>query len=525
MESLTRPELTSGKNLSFWVASHSPIICDTLGSDLDTDVVIVGGGISGLTTAYCLASSGKKVVVVEDGYIGSGESGRTTAHITYALDDRYYHLEKVFGEDGAKKAAESHKYAIDFIEEIIQKEDISCNFLRINGYLFLNPTDSEDSLDKEYLATRRAGLPTDLMDEVPQMKGEPSRSICFPSQAQFHIMCYLDGLVKAIKKLGGQIFTNTKAEKITKDGIETKDFKISAKDIVVATNTPVNDWMKIHTKQAAYRSYVIAAAIPKNKLTAALWWDTGNMRSQWVSEPYHYVRLVNYNDQYDLLISGGEDHKTGQADNEHIHEASRYSRLEAWTREYFPDVTDILYRWSGQVMEPADSLAFIGKNPGDDNIYIITGDSGNGMTHGTLGGIIITDLINGKENRWADLYSPSRSVLHTFGDYAKELGNAVAQFGDYLSGGDIKNIADLVSGQGAIYSKGINKYAVYRDDKGDLSAHSAICPHLGCIVRWNNDEKTFDCPCHGSRFTTSGVVVNGPAVKGLTPIDVTSIQN
>jgi len=230
--------------------------------------------------------------------------------------------------------------------------------------------------------------------------------------------------------------------------------------------------------------------------------------------------VENFDENYDLLISGGEDHKTGQAEHENIAEAERYEKLEEWTRTYFPALEDIAYRWSGQVMEPVDSLGFMGKNPGDENVYIITGDSGNGMTHATIGAAIITDAILGIKNKWEDLYSPSRITLKTTLDFAKEAVNMASQYLDWISSSDLKNTADVPAGEGGVITKGLKKIAVYRDYDESLKAFSAVCPHLGCIVHWNNDEKSFDCPCHGSRFASDGTVTNGPAQTNLKPIDV-----
>src|SRR5688572_3386539 len=408
MNSIPKDQITSGEHLSYWLDSVQPLSFNSLTTDMETDVLIIGGGIAGLTTAYCLVSSGKRVVVVEDGLIGSGESGRTTAHLTYALDDRYFTLEKLFGQEKTKLAAQSHVAAVDWIEETIRKEHFNCDFKRVDGYLFLHPTDKAETLEKELEATRRADLPTELLHVIPGIAGENGHCIHFPRQGQFHIMKYLNGLAHSIVEKGGKIFTRTRATHIGEKGATAGGYNIKASHIVVATNTPVNNIVTMHTKQFPYRTYVIAATIPKNVVIPALWWDTGNQESKWITAPYHYVRLQTYNDVFDLLIAGGEDHKTGQADKEEIPEEERYEKLIEWTTKRFPQIKDIVYRWSGQVMEPLDSLAFIGKNPGNDNVYIITGDSGNGMTHGTLGGIIISDMINEKENAWSAIYNPDR---------------------------------------------------------------------------------------------------------------------
>lgn len=513
--------ITSGDNLSFWFASViKPLAFEKLSSNVETDILVVGGGISGLTTAYCLAKEGLKVILVEDGFIGSGETGRTTAHLTCALDDRYFKLEKTFDQFTAKLAAQSHTAAIEWIANTVQQNNIDCHFKRVDGYLFLHPSDSSETLLEEYNATQRAGLLTEMLNNIPFISARhDKRCIKFPNQAQFHILLYMKGLADAFLNSGGKIYTQTKAENISKEGATANGYKIKANHIVVATNTPVNDWVTMHTKQWPYRTYVIAAKIPKGKLPYSLWWDTGDQNSQWISKPYHYVRLEEFNAQYDMLISGGEDHRTGQADNENIKEEDRYSNLEEWTRKYFPAIGEIVFKWSGQVMEPIDSLAYIGRNPGDDNIYIITGHSGNGMTHGTLGGLIINDIITGKENPCIKMYSPSRITLKTTGDYLHEVGNMVAQYADWFTPEDIKQADELKPGQGAISSSGIKKIAVYRDEENNLHAFTAVCPHLGAILQWNANEKSFDCPMHGSRFTIEGKVINGPASSDLEKIN------
>jgi len=512
---------TSGIHQSFWTASVESLSFEKLNSKRTTDILIIGGGIAGLTTAYCLAKSGKKVMLVEDGFLGSGESGRTTAHITYALDDRYYDIERYFGLDKAKLVAESHKEAIDFIEKIIDEENIECSFKRVQGHLFLDPTDKEENLDEEFEATQRLGLPTEMLYDIPDFIGEyREKSILFPNQGQFHIMKYLKGLADAILKYGGEIYTESRASNISNNGASVNGFKVKANHIVVATNTPVNDVLTMHTKQWAYRTYVIAVKVPKGRLPYAMWWDTGNQDSKWVAKPYHYVRLEPFDDENDLLISGGEDHKTGQADEENLPEEHRYASLLSWTKKHFPYFTEIVYKWSGQVMEPVDCLAFLGKNPGDDNIYIITGDSGNGMTHCTIGGILISDLINGKENPWKDIYDPSRMTFKVAGDFVAEVGNMAYKMAKDWVSADIDKPSELKPGEGAIISKGLKKIALYRDEDGTLHSCSAVCPHLGGVLQWNNDEKSFDCPLHGSRFTTDGTVINGPAISDLAKVNV-----
>jgi Rieske Fe-S protein len=252
-------------------------------------------------------------------------------------------------------------------------------------------------------------------------------------------------------------------------------------------------------------TYVIGARVPRGSVPAVLSWDTG--------DPYHYVRVASYGGD-DILIVGGEDHKSGQADDA----SERHARLEAWTRERFPMVKDLPFRWGGQVMETVDYLSFTGRNPLDsDNVYVHTGDSGMGLTHGTIAGMLLCDLILGRTNAWAELYDPSRKTVGAAREYAAENLNVVRQYTDWLTPGEVHSVDQIAAEGGAVMRRGLQKVAVYRDAHGVVHERSAVCPHLGCIVHWNRAEKTWDCPCHGSRFDCKGQVINGPANKNLAP--------
>jgi glycine/D-amino acid oxidase-like deaminating enzyme len=410
---------SSGYTESSWFSNiRRQLKFNKLNQNISVDVAIVGGGIAGITTAYLLSKSGKTVAVLDDGYIGSGETGRTTAHITHALDDRYYNIENKHGSSGAKLAAESHTAAIDFIDRFVREEEIDCAFERLDGFLFLDTSDKKSSLEKELRALKNAGISSaKMVNESPLESADISPCICFPNQAQFQPMQYLTGIVNAMSAKGVQIFTQTHAQEINmvnNEGIIKTDngYNVTAQNIVLATNAPIVDKVsKIYDKQVAYRTYVIAVKIQKNTIPLALYWDTGNQISKDNVKPYHYVRIQKTEDKdSDLLIVGGEDHKTGIANEKKDYEA-KFKRLELWMRKIFSVQGPIMCAWSGQVMEPMDGMAFIGPNPGEDkNIYIATGDSGNGMTHGTIAGIVLCDLIQGKENRWANLYSPNRKM-------------------------------------------------------------------------------------------------------------------
>lgn len=512
-------DVTAGTHSSYWVDSlEKPISFSPLKQNEDTQIVIIGGGIAGISIAYRLTQLNKKVILVEDGFIGSGETGRTTAHLVNALDDRYYNLEKLFSEEEAKLIAQSHTQGIDFIEKTIAKENIVCDFSRVNGYLFLHPSDKKDSLEKEYAACKRAGLDVAMQSEIPGMQDGKIKTLVFKNQAQFHPLKYLKGLCKAIIDRGGKIYTETHANEIDARGIVTDEgFKISAKHIIVATNSPVNNKYVMHLKQYAYRTYAIGVLIKKNSLPRALWWDTGDFNSNENIPPYHYVRTQNYNEQYDLLICGGEDHATGLASADVIPEENRYAMLEDWCSKNFTS-GEVKFRWSGQVLEPMDSLAYIGRNPLDkDNVYIVTGDSGNGMTHGTIAGILIADLITQKENAWEKIYSPSRFKIIKAGNvFFKEIiGGFKAYLKDKPKDADEVKLSEIKSGEGKIIELDGKKYGAYADEENKLHLVNAECTHLKCIVKWNNDEKSWDCPCHGSRFTHEGKVLNGPANTDL----------
>jgi len=500
----------AGRTTSIWMSTADLPARPTLDADLETDVCVVGAGIAGLTTAYLLTREGRRVVVIDDGLIAGGESSRTTAHLTSALDDRYYRLERLHGEDGARLARESHAAAVDTIERVSREERIECDFLRVDGYLFDPPDMKHSNLDRELDAARRAGLTVEKVARAPIPGFDSGPALRFANQAQFHPTKYYQGLVRAIEAKGGRIFGGVHAAEF-KGGSPTTVATVSgrairAQSLVVATNSPVNDRLVIHTKQAPYRTYVIAARVPAGSITRALFWDT--------LDPYHYVRLQPLDAASDSLIVGGEDHRTGQEDDAE----KRYAHLEEWTRARFPSAGPVDHRWSGQVLEPVDGLAFIGRNPMDDeHVYIATGDSGNGMTHGTIAGMLLTDLIVGRANRWADLYDPSRKSLRAAKDYVRENVESQVGFAGWVTPGEVDSVDKIAPGEGAIVRHGLKKVAASRDAAGTLTQCSAVCTHLGCIVEWNTSEKTWDCPCHGSRFAPDGHVVNGPARDALKP--------
>ena len=505
----------SGQSISIWMSQDIPAMPPLVVGG-HADVCIVGAGIAGLTTAYCLMKEGKSIILLDAGQPGGGMTQRTTAHLSNAIDDRYVEIERLHGRPGAQLTAQSHTAAIDWIDKIRLEERIECDFMRLDGYLFAPTDDARDLIEDEWQAARRAGVDgVERLDRLPGKMFRTGPCLQFPRQAQFHPVKYVSGLLKAIQAGGGRVFSDahvTTVESGKQIKLETSQGSVVTADaVVIATNTPINNMVTIHTKQAAYISYVIGAVVPVGSIEPALLWDT--------LDPYHYVRIHRQSlpegGEQTILIVGGEDHKAGQADDAEV----RYARLEAWARERFPLMQTVDFQWSGQVMESVDGLAYIGRNPGDpENVYIATGDSGMGMTHGTIAGLLITDLIMGRESAWTSLYDPSRQPIRAAGEFMRENLNVAAQYTDWMTGGDVDSAEKIPNEQGAVLRDGLTKIAAYRDAQGILHTCSAVCPHLSCIVAWNHSEKTWDCPCHGSRFDKLGKVLNGPAISDLSPL-------
>ncbi|MEA3188057.1 MAG: hypothetical protein QOD99_1887 [Chthoniobacter sp.] len=517
---MNTPEEHREKLRSVWQSTQEPPALSPLTADISTDVCVVGAGIAGLSVAYELAKAGRSVVVLDDDRIGSGMTGRTTAHLVNALDDRYFEIERMLGADMARLAVESHTAAIARVAAIVAAEESDCDFEMLDGFLFNPPGESQEVLDREFEAAQRAGIAIERVERAPIPDFDTGPALRFLNQAQFHPTKYLASLAAAIERAKGRVFTGTHATHITGGEtarIETKSgATVTAGSVVVATNTPINDRYLIHTKQGPYTTYVIALRVPGGSIARALFWDTAQeagMQDQHGPIPYHYVRTQKVGEHM-VLIVGGEDHKTGQNED---YEAP-FRSLESWTRARFPMAGELEYRWSGQVMEPIDGMGFIGRNPMDEkNVYVVSGDSGNGMTHGVIAGMLISDLILGRENPWTALYDPGRVSLKATPDFLHENLNVAAQFRDYVTGGDLAGEHQIAPGCGAVLRKGASKVAAFRDDAGALHEFSAVCPHLKCIVHWNGAERTWDCPCHGSRFDALGTVLTGPANTNLAP--------
>lgn len=500
-------------NAPAWQLTAPLPACAPLDRDERADVCVVGAGITGLNVAYTLALDGRRVLVIDDGEIGGGETSRTTAHLSTALDRSYVEIERVHGTDGARLAAESHAAAILRIASIARAEGIECGFEPLEGYLFGSSPESASTLERERAAAQRAGVRVAFAQRAPLHNFDTGAALCYADQAQIDPRAYVAGLACAAQRRGVRFATSTHVQAVhggTCARVETTRGPIVTCDaVVVATNVPINDRLAVVTKLAAYTTYVIAARVPPAAVSRALFWDD--------AQPYHYVRFGGGDDP--LLIVGGEDHRSGQDE----FQLERFLRLEAWARKLVPDLGPVQRRWSGQCMESVDGLAYIGRNPGPyDNVFIATGDCGQGINHGTIAGVLLADLVAGRANAWSSLYDPGRASLRSTVRYVRENARTALQYGRWLGHGDAHDASELECGHGTVVRRGWSMVAVWRDESGDLHERSAVCPHLGGVVHWNVAARTWDCPCHGARFSATGQVISGPANSDLRELDTTN---
>ena len=479
---------------------------------LTADTVIVGSGIAGLSAAYELAAAGQKVIVVDRGAIGGGMTSRTTAHLAPICDDTLSSLIDLRGERMARLFQQSQEAAIDRIEATVDELGVDCAFRRLDGFLFpevgMKRDEAKKQLDKEFEAARKAGAAVEHAKGVPLVGFKTAPALRYPRQATFHPLKYLQALARAIGDNGGRLFANSAVVRLdaTSRGVEvhTQDgARIAAVHGIVATNSPINKRVELHSKMAPYRTYAMAFAIERDALPDALYWD--------MADPYHYVRLHPGSSASDYLIAGGEDHKSGEADDG----AERFDKLEAWIRKLVPALGNEVHRWSGQVMTTLDHCGYIGRDPDDNGMFVATGDSGQGITHGVLAGLLIKNLILSGSSPWEAVYDPSRKTAKAIGTYVSENVTAVKNFAEYLLPGELDTVEALKPGEGGILRDGLKRLAACRDRDGTLHVRSGVCTHLGCHVNWNSTEQCWDCPCHGSQFAPDGAVLNGPALSPL----------
>ncbi|HVT42991.1 MAG TPA: FAD-dependent oxidoreductase [Thermoanaerobaculia bacterium] len=493
---------------SIWIDTAPATEYPALDGDTETDVAIVGAGITGITAAYLLGKEGRHVVLLDKGRIAMAETGHTTAHIVDAADADYRELVKTHGEQNVRLDSEAVRSAVVRIRAFVDELRIDCDFRPVDGYLFTENPDHLDHLKKQLEHLAAAGVEVEWVDDVP-LPFSTAGALRYRNQHSFHVRRYLLPLAEAAAALGVRIVENTLAtavENAESDGwcrLTTDRGVIRARHVILASHVPINDRSALWAKMHATRTYVVATPIEPGRAPDALFWDT--------EDPYHYVRLFETDGRL-FLIVGGEDRDVGKEGNDE----ERYGALETWCRERFGS-TEFPWRWSGQINEPADSIPLIGESSHGTNVWMATGYSGTGMTYGTLGAMILADLVLGRTNRFSELYAPGRirmaSMLETIATKAAEMPKRLF---DKVTGADVETttVEEIAEGDGAIVSAGEQKYGVARVD-GALQSVDPTCTHMGCTVAWNGAEKSWDCPCHGSRFDLEGKVINGPATTPL----------
>jgi len=500
---------SEGKVESLWTETSPAPHFGVLSGDKTVDVAIIGAGMTGLTAAHELKKHGLSVAVLEKFRVATGESSHTTAHLTECLDLAYTDLISRFGVEKARLVVESKRKALKRIEDNILEHQIDCSYTHLPGYLYSETLADRDKLYQEVEAAQFLGVTAHITDEIPLPFPSPI-GIRFENQAQFHPRDYLIGLAQKIAGEDCKIFEQTRVIGVVEGDpclVYTDRGVVHSKHVIVAANVPVINKFFLHTKLAAYRSYAIAARVKELDGVNGLFWDT--------NDPYHFIR-THRQGEVGYLIVGGEDHKTGQLE----HPAQCFEKLERFTHSRFT-VEEVAYRWSGQIIEPVDGLPFIGKNTWSEKVYVATGFSGNGMTFGTLAGMLLGDLITGKKNPWFEIYSATRikPIASAKQYFVENVDYPNCYVTGRLASAETDSMEDVRPGEGKIVNQAGRKLAVFKDARGELHILSPVCPHLGCHVGWNDAEKSWDCPCHGSRFDPYGQVLNGPAMSDLVVLE------
>ncbi len=480
--------------------------------DLDVDVLVVGAGLTGITTTYLLLQEGVRVALIDRATVASADSGHTTAHLTYVTDERLHHLASKFGADAARKFWEGGVVAIDTIERIVEETGNDAEFVRVPGYLHArigqmpHPREIE-ALKKDAELAQSFGFDATYADSLPysNMPG-----VQFAQQAKFHPRRYLKGLLTVIQQQGGLVFENTAFESVDAGDpmtVHANGREIRCKYLVIATHNPLMGKKGaltatlFQTKLALYTTYVLGARLPNGAVPEALYWDTG--------DPYEYLRIEQRED-HQYAIFGGEDVKTGQEDDpERV-----FDRLTRRLFEVLPQAK-VDRRWLGQVIETDDGMPFIGEN--EEREFIATGFSGNGYTLGTLSALMARDRFLGRDNPWSSLLAVGRSPFHGGAwRYVQENVDYPYHFvRDRLRRPKLDSPEQVGPGEGRIVSDQGKKVAAWRDESGKLTLLAPQCTHMRCLVKWNSADRTWDCPCHGSRFRPTGEVLAGPAEQPL----------
>ena len=503
----------------YWQTSVALPRFRTLERDLHVDVAVIGGGITGITAAYLLKKAGKDVALLERHRCLRGDTGHTTAHLTCVTDTRLSELVKSFGADHARATWDAGLAAIAQIDGIVRTEGIECGFAWVPGYLHApqRPPDSDGEQEAEMLRAEtnqiaELGFDARYLDRVPFMN---TPGIEIGGQARFNPTQYLAALLARVHGGGSHVFEDTSVDEIKADDsgrpltLPAGNHTITSDYVIVATHNPIIgragflSASLLQTKLALYTSYVVAGRIPSGAIPDALFWDT--------SDPYNYLRLAGAKD---VVIYGGSDHKTGQAEDTR----ACFARLEADLERLVPAVT-ITHRWSGQVIETNDGLPFIGEMA--PRQFAATGFSGNGMTFGTLSAMMATDAATGRSNPWRELFDIDRTKIRGgLWDYLTENKDYPYYIiRDRFAGAEGRSLRVLARGEGKLLDIDGERVAAYRSEDGAVTMKSPICTHMGCTVQWNSAERTWDCPCHGSRFSPKGEVLGGPAESPLADVE------
>lgn len=499
---------------SFWTDVPMPHF-PPLDRNVDADVVVIGAGMTGIVAAFLMKRSGRRVVLLERDRCAGGDTAHTTAHLTYVTDRRISNLVERLGEDHAGAVWDAGMAAIDQIEEIVKSESIDCEFARVPGFLhaaLANGAGEEDALRRDAELASALGFDAEFVRSVPVAHRAGVR---FANQAILHPHKFLSHLLRTIPGAGCMVCEHSEATP-QNDGerdairVSSNQHTVRARFLVLATDVPlmgVDSALHatlLQTKIAPYTSYAIGARLPKNIVPQAAFWDT--------SDPYYFLRNAHYAD-HDYAIFGGLDHKTGQAENQ----IERFGQLEKLLLQLVPEAI-VQQRWSGQVIESHDGLPLLGETAKGQ--FVATGFSGNGLTFGTVAANMACDLLAGRRNPWAELFDPKRSgLLRGSWNYLLEnLDYPYYLVRDRLRATAAESLDTLRPGQGQIRNVNGKRTAAYRGADGALTLLSPVCTHLGCIVRWNEVDSTWDCPCHGSRFRATGEVMAGPAESPLLPL-------
>lgn len=474
------------------------------------DVVIVGGGMTGIVTALLLQKSGKRCLVAEAHTLCFGTTGGTTAHLNTFFDTPYNTIQQDFGTNGARLAATAAKQALALVQENVQTYNIDCGHSERTGYVYAQDEKQVKELQDILEASLDAGVSVAYSPTIP-VPVPFQKAIQFPGQAQFHPTRYVLALAKAFEEAGGIILQNCQVGTVTEEKpllIETSMGIIKSEKLIWATHIPPGINL-LHFRNGPYRSYAMAVTLNDNNYPTDLAYD--------MYDPYHYYRTQEV-DGKPYLIAGGEDHKTGHEPNTE----RCFLNLEAYLRTHF-DVGDVAFKWSSEYFEPSDGIAYIGHLPGaSEAIYVATGYGGNGMTYSHIAARTLHDLIVRGQSEYADLYRPGRiKPVAGFAAFVKENADVVKEFvGKRLNQKNLTELADLAPGDAMVVQYEGQSLALYKNESGNLFALNPVCTHAKCIVAWNRAERSWDCPCHGARYDIMGNVLTGPARKGLEVVSL-----